>query len=152
MQWHNLMRLMSNFDVALCQLEEELSGVVEVLGMVSNKGAIMASTYNMLREDKGISFGKFFFINVVSQCIHLWWLKSLCHLSVPQIWSCIMRPWKSFTISLSTIHLKRLQVDEAHNDNIILCLLYLTYCLFPIPILCKVLVQKKLYVLRSVLK
>lgn len=58
-------------DVSLCQLEEELSGVVEVLGMVSNKGAIMASTYNMLREDKGISFGKFFFINVVSQCIHL---------------------------------------------------------------------------------
>ncbi|KAI3358758.1 hypothetical protein L3Q82_014723 [Scortum barcoo] len=37
-------------------LEEELSGVVEVIGMVSNKGAIMATTYNMLREDKGIPF------------------------------------------------------------------------------------------------
>merc|ERR1719369_6545 len=37
-------------------LEEELSGVVEVIGMVSNKGAIMASTYNMLREEKGIAF------------------------------------------------------------------------------------------------
>ncbi|TKS89037.1 Replication protein A 14 kDa subunit [Collichthys lucidus] len=37
-------------------LEEELSGVVEIIGMVSNKGAIMASTYNMLREDKGIPF------------------------------------------------------------------------------------------------
>lgn len=41
------------------QLEEELSGVVEVIGMVSNKGAIMAYTYNMLREDKGIPFGGF---------------------------------------------------------------------------------------------
>ncbi|XP_034560750.1 replication protein A 14 kDa subunit [Notolabrus celidotus] len=37
-------------------LDEELSGVVEVIGMVSNKGVIMASTYNMLREDKGIAF------------------------------------------------------------------------------------------------
>lgn len=65
------MRLISDFDVASFQLEEELSGIVEVLGMVSNKGAIMASTYIMLREDKGISFGKFFFVNVVSQGIHL---------------------------------------------------------------------------------
>ncbi|MEQ2207665.1 hypothetical protein XENOCAPTIV_016515 [Xenoophorus captivus] len=38
-------------------LEEELSGIVEVIGMVSNKGEIMASTYNMLREDKGVPFG-----------------------------------------------------------------------------------------------
>ncbi|KAM9307430.1 replication protein A 14 kDa subunit [Pholidichthys leucotaenia] len=37
-------------------LEEELSGVVEVIGMVSNRGAIMATTYTMLREEKGISF------------------------------------------------------------------------------------------------
>ncbi|XP_058475442.1 replication protein A 14 kDa subunit [Solea solea] len=37
-------------------LEEELSGVVEVVGMVSNKGAIMATTYNIMREDKGIPF------------------------------------------------------------------------------------------------
>nr|XP_046273824.1 replication protein A 14 kDa subunit [Scatophagus argus] len=37
-------------------LQEELSGVVEVIGMVSNKGAIMATTYNMLREDKGVPF------------------------------------------------------------------------------------------------
>ncbi|XP_026204702.1 replication protein A 14 kDa subunit [Anabas testudineus] len=37
-------------------LEEELSGVLEVIGMVSNKGAIMAAAYNMLREDKGIPF------------------------------------------------------------------------------------------------
>ncbi|XP_072303191.1 replication protein A 14 kDa subunit [Eucyclogobius newberryi] len=37
-------------------LEEELSGVVEVIGMVSNKGVIMASMYNMLREDKGNLF------------------------------------------------------------------------------------------------
>ncbi|CDQ84179.1 unnamed protein product [Oncorhynchus mykiss] len=37
-------------------LDEELSGVVEVLGMVSNKGTIMASAYNTLREDKGIPF------------------------------------------------------------------------------------------------
>ncbi|XP_070702579.1 replication protein A 14 kDa subunit [Pempheris klunzingeri] len=37
-------------------LEEELSGAVEVIGMVSNKGEIMASTYNLLREDKGIQF------------------------------------------------------------------------------------------------
>ncbi|KAM4630350.1 replication protein A 14 kDa subunit [Polymixia lowei] len=37
-------------------LEEELSGIVEVIGMVSNKGAIMATTYNILREDKGIAF------------------------------------------------------------------------------------------------
>lgn len=42
----------------LPQLEEELSGVVEVVGMVSNKGAIMAATYNMLREDKGVLFGE----------------------------------------------------------------------------------------------
>ncbi|KAF7641660.1 hypothetical protein LDENG_00275200 [Lucifuga dentata] len=37
-------------------LEEELSGVVEVLGVVSNKGVIMATFYNTLREDKGIPF------------------------------------------------------------------------------------------------
>ncbi|KAK5855505.1 hypothetical protein PBY51_005602 [Eleginops maclovinus] len=37
-------------------LDEELSGVVEVIGMVSNKGVIMATTYNMLREDKGVPF------------------------------------------------------------------------------------------------
>ncbi|XP_033831058.1 replication protein A 14 kDa subunit [Periophthalmus magnuspinnatus] len=37
-------------------LEEELSGVVEIIGMVSNKGVIMASVYNMLREDKGNTF------------------------------------------------------------------------------------------------
>lgn len=39
------------------QLEEDLSGVVEVIGMVSNKGTLMAATYNMLREDKGVPFG-----------------------------------------------------------------------------------------------
>lgn len=39
------------------QLEEELSGVVEVVGMVSNKGVLMAATYNLLREDRGTSFG-----------------------------------------------------------------------------------------------
>ncbi|XP_022062936.2 replication protein A 14 kDa subunit [Acanthochromis polyacanthus] len=37
-------------------LEEELSGIVEVIGMVSNKGAIMATTYDVLREDKGTPF------------------------------------------------------------------------------------------------
>ncbi|XP_028255364.1 replication protein A 14 kDa subunit [Parambassis ranga] len=37
-------------------LEEELSGIVEVIGMVSNRGAIMATTYNMLRDEKGIPF------------------------------------------------------------------------------------------------
>ncbi|KAG7325855.1 hypothetical protein KOW79_010780 [Hemibagrus wyckioides] len=37
-------------------LEEELSGIVEVVGMVSNKGTIMAVAYNMLRDEKGISF------------------------------------------------------------------------------------------------
>ncbi|XP_046875394.1 replication protein A 14 kDa subunit [Hypomesus transpacificus] len=37
-------------------LDEELSGIVEVVGMVSNKGTIMASLYTMYREDKGIPF------------------------------------------------------------------------------------------------
>ncbi|GAA6088502.1 replication protein A 14 kDa subunit, partial [Tachysurus ichikawai] len=37
-------------------LEEELSGIVEVVGMVSNKGTIMAAAYNMFRDEKGISF------------------------------------------------------------------------------------------------
>ncbi|KAM9434806.1 replication protein A 14 kDa subunit [Clarias gariepinus] len=37
-------------------LEEELSGIVEVIGMVSNKGTIMAAAYNVFREEKGISF------------------------------------------------------------------------------------------------
>uniref|UniRef100_A0A3P9AN94 Replication protein A3 n=1 Tax=Esox lucius TaxID=8010 RepID=A0A3P9AN94_ESOLU len=37
-------------------LDEELSGVLEVVGTVSNKGTIMASAYNILREDKGIPF------------------------------------------------------------------------------------------------
>ncbi|KAM3858053.1 replication protein A 14 kDa subunit [Diretmus argenteus] len=37
-------------------LDEELSGAVEVVGMVSNKGAVMATTYTLLREDKGIPF------------------------------------------------------------------------------------------------
>lgn len=41
------------------KLEEELVGIVEVIGMVSNKGEIMASNYNVLREDKGIAFGRF---------------------------------------------------------------------------------------------
>ncbi|XP_051949371.1 replication protein A 14 kDa subunit-like [Xyrauchen texanus] len=33
-------------------LDEELSGIVEVIGMVSNKGSIMAVSYNQYREDK----------------------------------------------------------------------------------------------------
>ncbi|XP_063041480.1 replication protein A 14 kDa subunit [Engraulis encrasicolus] len=33
-------------------LDEELSGVVEVVGMVSNKGTIMATAYQPLRDDK----------------------------------------------------------------------------------------------------
>ncbi|XP_030645311.1 replication protein A 14 kDa subunit [Chanos chanos] len=37
-------------------LDEELSGIVEVIGMVSNKGTIMASAYNAFREEKGIAF------------------------------------------------------------------------------------------------
>uniref|UniRef100_A0A3Q0R493 Replication protein A3 n=1 Tax=Amphilophus citrinellus TaxID=61819 RepID=A0A3Q0R493_AMPCI len=37
-------------------LEEELSGIVEVIGMVSNKGVIMSTTYHILQEDKGIPF------------------------------------------------------------------------------------------------
>ncbi|KAI4896062.1 hypothetical protein NFI96_034422 [Prochilodus magdalenae] len=37
-------------------LDEELSGVVEVIGMVSNKGTIMAAMYNLLRDEKGIQF------------------------------------------------------------------------------------------------
>ncbi|KAG9279594.1 replication protein A 14 kDa subunit [Astyanax mexicanus] len=37
-------------------LDEELSGIVEVIGMVSNKGTIMAAAYTMFREEKGISF------------------------------------------------------------------------------------------------
>ncbi|TNM92684.1 replication protein A 14 kDa subunit [Takifugu rubripes] len=37
-------------------LAEELSGVVEIIGMVSNKGTIMASNYSILREDRGPSF------------------------------------------------------------------------------------------------
>lgn len=44
---------------SLFKLEEELVGIVEVIGMVSNKGEIMASNYNVLREDKGIAFGRF---------------------------------------------------------------------------------------------
>lgn len=44
-------------DLVVFQLEEELSGVVEIVGMVSNKGVIMSYTHNMLREDKGIPFG-----------------------------------------------------------------------------------------------
>uniref|UniRef100_A0A3Q3WSV9 Uncharacterized protein n=1 Tax=Mola mola TaxID=94237 RepID=A0A3Q3WSV9_MOLML len=37
-------------------LEEELSGLVEIIGMVSNKGTIMATTCNILRENRGIPF------------------------------------------------------------------------------------------------
>ncbi|KAL2080527.1 hypothetical protein ACEWY4_024320 [Coilia grayii] len=33
-------------------LDEEVSGIVEVVGMVSNKGTIMASAYILLRDDK----------------------------------------------------------------------------------------------------
>lgn len=51
------------------QLEEELSGMVEVIGMVSNKGVIMAYTYNMLREDKGIPFGG----SAPLSLLWLWW-------------------------------------------------------------------------------
>ncbi|KPP74966.1 replication protein A3, 14kDa-like [Scleropages formosus] len=37
-------------------LEEELSGVIEVVGTVTNKGTVIATTYHILREDKGTSF------------------------------------------------------------------------------------------------
>ncbi|CAN9504150.1 unnamed protein product [Ophioblennius macclurei] len=37
-------------------LEEELSGVVEAIGIVSTKGTILATDYTVLREDKGVSF------------------------------------------------------------------------------------------------
>ncbi|XP_077447536.1 replication protein A 14 kDa subunit [Stigmatopora argus] len=37
-------------------VEEELSGIVEVIGIVSNKGALMATTFSMLRDEKGIPF------------------------------------------------------------------------------------------------
>ncbi|XP_019712877.1 replication protein A 14 kDa subunit [Hippocampus comes] len=37
-------------------LAEELSGIVEVIGMVSNKGAIMATTFQLLPEEKGMNF------------------------------------------------------------------------------------------------
>ncbi|XP_061521237.1 replication protein A 14 kDa subunit isoform X1 [Phycodurus eques] len=37
-------------------LEDELSGIVEVIGMVSNKGAIMATAFSMLRDEKGSVF------------------------------------------------------------------------------------------------
>ncbi|XP_076013264.1 replication protein A 14 kDa subunit [Genypterus blacodes] len=37
-------------------LEEELSGIVEVIGLVSNKGAIMATSLSVLRENEGIPF------------------------------------------------------------------------------------------------
>ncbi|KAI7799271.1 replication protein A 14 kDa subunit [Triplophysa rosa] len=33
-------------------LDEELSGIVEVIGMVSKKGTIMAASYTQYREDK----------------------------------------------------------------------------------------------------
>lgn len=33
-------------------LDEELSGIVEVIGMVSTKGTIMATSYTQYREDK----------------------------------------------------------------------------------------------------
>lgn len=44
--------------VFVSQLGEELSGIVEVIGMVSNKGTVMAAAYSMFREEKGISFGE----------------------------------------------------------------------------------------------
>ncbi|XP_068189991.1 replication protein A 14 kDa subunit [Antennarius striatus] len=37
-------------------LEQELSGVVEIIGKVSNRGEIMATTYNILPLDKGVPF------------------------------------------------------------------------------------------------
>ncbi|KAG7457505.1 hypothetical protein MATL_G00227880 [Megalops atlanticus] len=37
-------------------LDEELSGIVEVIGMVSNKATLMATTYSIYREDKGTLF------------------------------------------------------------------------------------------------
>ncbi|KAK1805679.1 hypothetical protein P4O66_019247 [Electrophorus voltai] len=37
-------------------LEEELSGVVEVIGIVSNKGTIMAAAYNLFRDERAITF------------------------------------------------------------------------------------------------
>ncbi|XP_036372155.1 replication protein A 14 kDa subunit [Megalops cyprinoides] len=37
-------------------LDEELSGIVEVIGMVSNKATLMATTYGIYREDKGTLF------------------------------------------------------------------------------------------------
>ncbi|KAF7223449.1 replication protein A 14 kDa subunit [Nothobranchius furzeri] len=37
-------------------LDTELSGIVEVLGVVSNKGCIMATMHNLLQENKAIPF------------------------------------------------------------------------------------------------
>jgi hypothetical protein len=45
----------------LLQLDEELSGVVEVVGMVTNKGALMGSAYTIFQEEKGVAFGEFYF-------------------------------------------------------------------------------------------
>ena len=39
------------------QVEEELSGIVEVVGTVSNKATLMATAYTILREDKEKQFG-----------------------------------------------------------------------------------------------
>ncbi|XP_059900307.1 replication protein A 14 kDa subunit [Gadus macrocephalus] len=37
-------------------LDEELSGVVEVVGMVTNKGALMGSAYTIFQDEKGVAF------------------------------------------------------------------------------------------------
>ncbi|KAM6958937.1 replication protein A 14 kDa subunit [Aplochiton taeniatus] len=37
-------------------LEEELTGIVEVVGMVSNKGTLMSNAYTILQDDKENSF------------------------------------------------------------------------------------------------
>ncbi|XP_076864330.1 replication protein A 14 kDa subunit [Brachyhypopomus gauderio] len=37
-------------------LDEELSGIVEVIGMVSNKNTVMAAAYIQFREERGITF------------------------------------------------------------------------------------------------
>lgn len=116
------------------QLEEELSGVVEIIGMVSNKGVVMAYTYNILREDKGIPFGGFFVVVLFFWLWHWFVLTGLivACVCVSQTWSCTTRRWKSFTTSLSTTPSRWLPVDEARTHIINIIFHFFVYCLLSV--------------------
>lgn len=119
----------------LLQLDEELSGVVEVVGMVSNNGTLMSSAYTILHEEKDIAFGKCFFklkichVQVALVSFFAWLCCDLIFCPFAhQIWSSTTRLWRSSMTSHNTIPLKWPQLDKCTSGLFWLCCPTVCFC------------------------